>query len=241
MIAPARVRSFSAAAAFSRTGNLIIGFGISAALFFFVAVYIALVALPAGAHQSEAYRVAFVHMPAGWLSLLIYVLLAASASAHLFAGIRWCALAPIALAPTGAMFILTALCSGSLLERPTAGLWWAWDARFVAELILLGLYLALMALYGAGEDRGRGHRLAGWLAVTGVGVLPLVYFSGSFSAVHQAAFSGVAHPLAAITAGMAAMTLAGLAYAAAAVLLRLQCLMLEEERSPEARRTEGVR
>ncbi len=119
---------------------------------------------PADAQQGEAYRIIFIHVPAAWMSVLIYLLLAVCAGVGLVFNARLPAMMARALASTGAMFAFLALWTGSLWAKPIWGTWWVWDARLFSELILLFLFLGFIALQAAIDDPplatrpGRGWR-----------------------------------------------------------------------------------
>jgi heme exporter protein C len=80
-------------------------------------------------------------------------------------------------APIGAAFALITLLTGSLWGRPMWGTWWTWDARLTSELVLFFVYLGVIGLYNAFEDRRRGARAASLLALVGVVDLPIVHYS----------------------------------------------------------------
>src|SRR3954470_24420632 len=111
-----------------------------AALLALAGLYLGLFAAPTDFQQGDAYRIIFVHVPAAWLSMLIYVAMAFWAGVGLVFNTRLSAMMASALAPTGALFTLLALWTGALWGKPTWGAWWVWDARLTSELILLFLY-----------------------------------------------------------------------------------------------------
>jgi heme exporter protein C len=138
-----------------------------------------------------------------------------------------------ALAPTGAMFTLIALWSGSLWGKPTWGTWWVWDARLTSELILLFLYIGFLSLGSAIDDARRGDRACAVLVLVGVVNIPIIYFSVRWwNTLHQgASVSLTSAPTMARTMllGMLVMALAFWMYAIAVVLTRVRCVMLERE------------
>ncbi len=101
---------------------------------------------PTDFQQGEAYRIIFVHVPAAWMSMVIYVAMAFWAGLGLVLNARLSAMMAQALAPTGAMFTFLALVTGSLWGKPMWGTYWVWDARLTSELILLFLFVGFMAL-----------------------------------------------------------------------------------------------
>src|SRR6478752_1651678 len=106
---------------------------------------------PTDAQQGEVYRIIFIHVPAAWMSMFIYLVMAGWAAIGLAFNTRLSFMMAQALAPTGALFTFIALWTGSLWGRPTWGTYWVWDARLTSELILLFLYLGFMGLVAAIE------------------------------------------------------------------------------------------
>ena len=190
--------------------------------------------------QGDAYRIVFVHVPAAAMSMLLYAALVLCAIVALAGGQVLPALAARALAPTGALMSFLALWTGSLWARPVRGLWWAWDARFVAEVMLLALFVAVIVLHAAYDEPRRGDRAAARLAL--VALLPLVLLPwwvqalGTGPSLHAMAALGAtpAPPSdAAVRWGVALMGVAFVAWSMAAVLHRLRSVLLERERGAD--------
>ena len=120
-----------------------------AALCAMVALWLGFAVAPTDAQQGEAYRIIFIHVPAAWMSMFIYMVMAFWCAVSLTMNTRLAAMMAQALAPTGALFTFIALWTGALWGKPTWGTYWAWDARMTSELILLFLYLGVIALRGA--------------------------------------------------------------------------------------------
>src|SRR5437868_2372195 len=99
-------------------------------------LYIGLFVAPTDAQQGEVYRVIFIHVPAAWMSMFIYFVMACYGAMTLTYNTRLAAMMARALAPTGAMFTFVALWTGAFWGRPTWGTYWANDARMISELIL---------------------------------------------------------------------------------------------------------
>ena len=94
----------------------------------------------------------------------------------------------IAMAPIGALFTFLALVTGAIWGKPMWGAWWVWDARLTAELILFFLYLGVLALYSAFQDRNVGAKAACVLCLVGVVNLPIIHFSVEWwNTLHQGA------------------------------------------------------
>ena len=219
---------------FLLAGKLIPWFSAAAAMLGAIGLYIGLFLAPTDHQQGEAYRIIFVHVPAAWMSMLIYVVMAGWAAAGLIFNTRVSSMMASALAPTGAMFTFLALWTGALWGKPTWGAWWVWDARLTSELILLFLYIGFMALHAAIDEPRRADRAAAILALVGVVNVPVIYFSVKWwNTLHQgASVSLTSAPTMAATmlAGMLLMALSFWAYTVAITLRRARCIVLERER-----------
>jgi heme exporter protein C len=196
-------------------------------------LWLGLAVAPADAQQGEGYRIIFVHVPASWMSMVIYLAMAFWAGMGLVFNTRLSAMMAQALAPTGALFAFLSLLTGALWGKPMWGAWWVWDARLTSELILLFLFIGFIALQGAIEDPRRADRAGAVLALVGVVNVPVIYFSVKWwSTLHQgASVSLTKSPSMAATmlTGMLLMALAFWAYAVAASLARVRCIILERE------------
>ncbi|MFL9710361.1 heme ABC transporter permease CcmC [Methylobacillus sp. Pita1] len=205
-----------------------------AALLAAIGIYIGLFIAPTDFQQGEAYRIIFIHVPAAWMSMVIYLAMAFWATVGLVFNTRLSAMMAQALAPTGALFTLLALATGSLWGKPTWGAWWVWDARLTSELILLFLYIGFMALHASIDNPQRADRAAAVIAVVGAVNVPIIYFSVRWwNTLHQGASVNVssAPKMASIMlAGMLVMALASWVYSIAAALSRVRCVILERER-----------
>jgi heme exporter protein C len=214
-------------------GKMIPGFAIAAILFVMPGIQIALFVAPTDAVQGEVYRIMFVHVPAAWMSMLLYVVMAVYAALGLILNARLSAMMARAIAPTGALFTALALFTGALWGRPTWGAWWVWDARLTSELILLFLYLGFMSLHGAIDDIRRADRACAVLALAGVVNIPVIYFSVQWwYTLHQGAslsFGSGVSMAASMLAGILVMTLAFWCYAIAIVLVRVRRIIDERE------------
>ncbi len=215
-------------------GRLIPWFGAAAAVLLALGLYIGLIVAPTDAQQGEAYRIIYVHVPAAWMSMIIYLAMAGWAGAGLIFNSRLSSMMACALAPTGALMTFLALWTGALWGQPTWGTWWVWDARLTSELLLLFLYIGFMALHGAIEDSRRADRAAGLLALVGVINVPIIYFSVKWwNTLHQGASISLSKAPSMATPmllGMLVMALAFWAYCIAVVLMRVRLIMLERER-----------
>jgi heme exporter protein C len=200
-------------------------------------LYIGFGVAPTDATQGDAYRIIFIHVPAAWMSMVLYLAMAFWAAIGWMFNARMASMLARALAPTGAMFTFLALWTGSFWGKPTWGTWWVWDARLTSELILLFLYLGFIALQSAIDDIVRGDKAGAVLAIVGAVNVPIIYFSVRWwNTLHQGAtISATAAPKMAHTMllAMLLMTLAFWAYAFAVVFTRAQALALERERDTD--------
>jgi len=205
-----------------------------AALCAIAGLWIGFVVAPADAQQGEAYRIIFIHVPAAWMSMFIYVVMAFWSIVALTYNTRLSAMLAQALAPTGAWMTFIALFTGSMWGRPTWGTYWAWDARMTSELILLFLYFGVIALRNAIDDPRRADRACSLLTIVGAVNIPIIYFSVQWwNTLHQgASVSLTAAPRMAMImlTGMLVMTFAAWFYSIAVALLRLRAIILERER-----------
>jgi len=225
---------FSSPSTFYRfAGRLAPWFFALAALLTAAGLYMGLVVAPTDAQQGEVYRVIFIHVPAAWMSMFLYFVMACYAGLSLTFNTRLSAMMARAIAPTGAMFTFMALWTGAFWGRPTWGTYWAWDARMVSELVLFFLYVGFIALANAFEDPRRGDRAASLLALIGVVNLPIIYFSVQWwNTLHQGSsvkFTGSTMHIAMLQ-GMLLMAFACWMYAIGATLTRVRSVILERER-----------
>jgi heme exporter protein C len=218
-------------------GTLIPWFAGAAAIFCLAGLYTGFFVAPTDQQQGEVYRVIFIHVPAAWMSMFIYVVMAFWAGVGLVFNTRLSGMMASALAPTGALFTFVALWTGALWGKPTWGTWWVWDARLTSELILLFLYFGYMALAAAIDDPRRADRAAALFALVGVVNIPIIYFSVQWwNTLHQGASVSLTRaPSMAATmfAGMMLVALGFWMYTIAVSLARVRCVILERERNAE--------
>jgi len=206
--------------------------GVAAAVLAAAGLYVGLFVAPTDAQQGEAYRIIFIHVPAAWMSMFIYVVMAFWAGLGLALNTRLSGMMAAALAPTGALFTFIALWTGALWGRPTWGTYWVWgDARLMSELILLFLYFGFMALHASIEDPRRADRAAALLALVGVVNIPIIYYSVKWwNTLHQGASVSVTESpkmAASMLSGMLVMALAFWMYSVAATMLRVRGIIRE--------------
>lgn len=189
---------------------------------------------PTDRTQGDSYRIIFIHVPAAWMSMVLYLVMAFWAAIGWAFKARMGSIMARAIAPTGAMFTFVALWTGALWGKPTWGTWWVWDARLTSELILLFLYLGYMALVNAIDDQRRADQAGALIAVVGAINVPIIYFSVKWwNTLHQgASISMKSSPTMAKTMllAMLLMALACWAYSFAVVFTRARAMVLERER-----------
>jgi heme exporter protein C len=201
------------------------------------ALYLAFFEVPVDMHDGEAARIVFIHVPASWAAMLMYVTTAGLAGIGLAFNARLAAMAAQALAPSGLMFSFLGLWTGCLWSKAISGSWWAWDLRTHTELVLVLLYLGFIGLHGALEDLRNANKAGALLLFAGVLSVPVHYAAVQpWAAGHQIALPwtmGAAGLIASELASLLAMSLGLLLYAGAASLLRLRCVILERERQSD--------
>ena len=148
----------------------------------------ALVLAPPDYQQGESVRIMFLHVPAAWMALSVYLFVAVASGVAVVSRHPLAEIAAQAAAPLGAAFTLVCLATGSLWGRPMWGAWWVWDARLTSVLVLFFLYLGYIALVNAFDDPSRGARAGSLLALVGVVNLPIIKFSVDWwNTLHQPA------------------------------------------------------
>jgi len=216
-------------------GKMIPFFAITAAILFAAGLYWGFFIAPTDFQQKDAYRIIFIHVPAAWMGMLLYVLMA------FYAGIGWAFNARLssmmasAIAPTGTLFTLISLVTGALWGKPTWGTYWQWDARMTSTLILLFLFIGFISLQAAIDDVRRADRAGAILALVGVINVPIIYFSVQWwNTLHQGAtirILGKPTIAAPMLTAMLIMLAACWLYSVAVVLIRLRCIILEREQN----------
>ena len=149
-------------------------------------LYLALFAAPPDYQQGESVRIMYVHVPAAWMAMFVYTVIAAASAVALVWRHPLADLVAQASSPIGVCFTFLALFTGSLWGKPMWGTWWVWDARLTSMLVLFFLYLGHMAIINAFEDPVRGFRAAAVLALVGFVNVPIIHFSVEWwSTLHQ--------------------------------------------------------
>ena len=210
-----------------------------------VGIYGGLVLAPADYQQSDAYRIIFIHVPCAWMGLFAYFFMAVNAFIALIWRIKISEILAMASAPVGAVFTAITLATGSIWGKPLWGPWWTWDARLTSELVLLYLYLGVIGLYNAIEDRRQAARAAAFLALIGVVNVPIVHFSVNWwNTLHQGSTVRLLGPSRIDSSMLWPLLLLALAthiWFFASVFARSRVSLLELEAGKEWARVEALR
>lgn len=150
---------------------------VATALLFSVGLVWSLGIAPADAKQGNSFRIIYVHVPASFLALAGYYVMAVAGAVGLIWKIKLADMVMVAAAPVGAALTFVALVSGALWGKPTWGTYWVWDARVTSMLVLLFLYLGVNTLYQAFANRDVAARACAILALVGTVNIPIIYKS----------------------------------------------------------------
>ncbi|MGZ9132972.1 MAG: heme ABC transporter permease CcmC [Nitrospira sp.] len=217
-------------------GRLIPWFAVVAVALMGVGLYLGFFVAPTDFQQGESYRIIFVHVPAAWMSMFLYVVMAIWAGVGLGLNARLSFMMAQAIAPTGAMFTFLALLTGAMWGKPTWGAWWVWDARLTSELILLFQYAGVMLLRTSIDDQRRADRSSAVFSLVGVVNVPIIYFSVQWwNTLHQGAsvsMSTGSKMAATMLMAMLIMTIAFWLYSIAVILSRVRCIVVERDSVP---------
>jgi heme exporter protein C len=157
-------------------------------ILFAIGLYGALVAAPPDYQQGETVRIMFVHVPAAWLAMLVYTVMALASALAIIFRHPLADVAAKAAAPIGAVFCFLALATGSLWGKPMWGAWWVWDARLTSMFVLFLLYVGYIAIWQAIEEPTRAAMIARIVALVGFINIPIVKFSVDWwNSLHQPA------------------------------------------------------
>lgn len=168
--------------------SLALPFLILSICFFVYGFYQGFYVAPIDYQQGEMVRIMYIHVPAAWMGLGIYIVIGLFSLLSVVWKIRLGYIISIAAAPVGAAFTLITLITGSLWGKPIWGAYWVWDARLTSMLVLFLLYIAYIAVINAGDDINRAEKPASVVALLGVINVPIVKFSVDFwNSLHQPA------------------------------------------------------
>ena len=157
-------------------------------ILFAIGLYGALVFAPPDYQQGETVRIMFVHVPAAWLAMLVYTVMALASAVAIIFRHPLADVAAKTAAPIGAVFCFLALATGSLWGKPMWGAWWVWDARLTSMFVLFLLYVGYIAIWQAIEEPGRAAMIARIVALVGFINIPVIKFSVDWwNTLHQPA------------------------------------------------------
>ena len=138
--------------------------------------------------QSDSVRIMYVHVPSAWISLGTFSIIAILSVITLVFKNKFFPLIAKSLAPSGLVFNIIALVTGSIWGKPTWGTWWAWDARITSMLILALFYLMYILAWRIFEGREQVNKITSWIAIIGLINVPIIKFSVDWwSTLHQPA------------------------------------------------------
>ena len=148
----------------------------------------ALILSPEDYKQSHSVRIMYVHVPAAWISLGIFsVITFLSIIGYIFR-IRNFFLIAKSLAPSGLVFNIIALVTGSIWGKPTWGTWWAWDARITSMLILALFYIMYLIAWRIFEDNDKVFKVTSIITILGIINVPIIKYSVDWwNTLHQPA------------------------------------------------------
>ncbi|MDX1496040.1 MAG: heme ABC transporter permease [Salinisphaeraceae bacterium] len=219
---------------YQRAGRWMPWFALPAVILIGYGLVGGLILAPADYEQGQGYRIIYVHVPSAWMSMFIYTAMAVSGAIALIWRMKLAEVFLIAAAPIGASFTFLALVTGSLWGKPMWGTYWVWDARLTSELILLFLYLGVIGLYSAIEDKRSAARAASVLALVGVVNIPIIHYSVEWwHTLHQGpTITKFDKPSidTSMLIPLLSMALGFMAYFGAVVLLRMRSVLLARER-----------
>lgn len=143
---------------------------------------------PLDARQGNSYRIIFIHMPVAVLSMVGYYAMAIAGAVGLIWRMKMAFIVMVSAAPVGAVMTFLALVTGSIWGKPTWGTWWIWDARLTSVLVLFFLYMGVIALQQAYQNRDTADKACAILSLVGMVNIPIIYKSVDWwSTLHQPA------------------------------------------------------
>ena len=148
----------------------------------------ALVLSPEDYVQSHSVRIMYVHVPAAWISIGIFSIIGFLSFGVLLLKIKNFSLIAKSLAPSGLVFNIVALVTGSIWGKPTWGTWWVWDARITSMLILALFYLIYILSWRIFQSTNQVNKVTSFIAILGLINVPIIKFSVDWwSTLHQPA------------------------------------------------------
>lgn len=153
-----------------------------------VGLYLGLCVAPADYQQGDAVRIMYIHVPAAWMSSMVYGFMALMSAIFLIWKHTLADLLARQAAGIGAVFTAITLITGMLWGKPMWGAYWVWDARLTSVLLLFFLYLGYLGLSGLAPYEDRSKTACAWLCLVGAINLPIIKFSVDWwNTLHQPA------------------------------------------------------
>lgn len=187
--------------------------------------------------QKEYYRIIFIHVASAWMSMWLYAVIVFWSLIGLVFNTRLSFMMAESIAPTGAMFTFVSLVTGAVWGKTSWGTWWDWDPRLTSQLILFFIYVGYLALQSTIDDTRRSDRASALLAVVGLVLLPVIYWSvncpdpNQCTALHQR--SGLGQIESNILLSMLVMTFSCWMYSFVTSLMRVRRIILERDRNTQ--------
>jgi len=173
---------------FAKNFRFFAPFSLVCFLVFLGLVIPAIINSPLDYQQSNAVKIMYVHVPAAWMALIIYSLMAIFNISGFIWKNPFFYLIAKSIAPIGCVFTFVTLITGSIWGKPIWGTWWVWDARLTSVLILFFLYLGYIILLDSFDDREKGERIAAIISIIGFVNVPIIKFSVEYwNSLHQPA------------------------------------------------------
>ena len=148
----------------------------------------ALVLSPEDYKQSDSVRIMYVHVPSAWISLGIFSVISILSFGIIIFKNKNFSLITKSLAPSGFVFNIIALVTGSIWGKPTWGTWWAWDARITSMVLLALFYLMFIISWRVTENNDKAIKLSSFIAIFGLINVPIIKFSVDWwNTLHQPA------------------------------------------------------
>jgi len=198
-------------------------------------LYGGLILAPPDYQQGDSFRIIYVHVPAAWMSMFVYMVMATAGLIVIVWRMKVAEVVMVSSATIGAGFTFLALVTGSLWGKPMWGTWWAWDARLTSELILLFLYLGVLGLYEAIEDKRLAGRAVAILTLVGVVNIPIIHYSVEWwNSLHQGATVTKFDKPSMATSMLVPLLLMALAfqvYYVISLFIRVRANLIERERN----------
>jgi len=173
---------------FEKNFRFFMPFSFACMMIFSIFALNAIIQSPDDYQQGNAVKMMYVHVPAAWMGMLIYTLMAVfNVSGFVWKNPYFYVISKV-IAPIGLIFTLITLVTGSIWGKPIWGTWWVWDARLTSVLILFFLYLGYIILIDSFDDQAKGEKIAAVISIVGFINVPIIKFSVEYwNSLHQPA------------------------------------------------------